>query len=103
MGVAIFFAVFALLIYAGLKIASQSPTVQGRLIASGCSVMLMIQFLVNMLGILGVTPMTGKPLPFISYGGSAMIGMLALAGLIMRVSLESIPRRSTTPAAQASA
>lgn len=88
-GVAIFFAVFALLIYAGLKIASQSPTVQGRLIASGCSVMLMIQFLVNMLGILGVTPMTGKPLPFISYGGSAMIGMLALAGLIMRVSLES--------------
>lgn len=91
-GVAIFFAVFALLIYAGLKIASQSPTVQGRLIASGCSVMLMIQFLVNMLGILGVTPMTGKPLPFISYGGSAMIGMLALAGLIMRVSLESNPK-----------
>lgn len=91
-GVAIFFAVFALLIYSGLKIASQSPTVQGRLIASGCSVMLMIQFLVNMLGILGVTPMTGKPLPFISYGGSAMIGMLALAGLIMRVSLESNPK-----------
>ena len=46
---------------------------------------------VDALGILGVTPMTGKTMPFISYGGSSMIAMLAVAGLVMRVSLESNP------------
>lgn len=91
-GVLIFFALFILLFYAGFKIASRSPTVQGRLMASGCTVMIMIQFLVNVLGILGVTPMTGKPLPFISYGGSSMMGMMLLVGLVLRVSIESNPR-----------
>lgn len=90
-GMIIFFAVFALFIYAGFKIASQSPSVQGRLIAYGCTFTILAQFLVNVLGILGVTPMTGKPLPFISYGGSSMISMLIMCGLMFRVSRESNP------------
>lgn len=91
-GTLIFFAVFALLIYSGFKIAAQSPSVQGRLIAYGCTFTILVQFLVNVLGILGVTPMTGKPLPFISYGGSSMISMLLMCGLMLRVSLESNPQ-----------
>ncbi len=90
-GMLIFFAVYALMVVAIFKIAEQSPTVQGRLIAYGCGVIIFLQFLVNALGILGVTPMTGKTMPFISYGGSSMIAMLAVAGLVMRVSLESNP------------
>lgn len=88
-GTVVFFAVFLALVLAGLKIAMRSPTLQGRLVASGCSCILMVQFFVNALGILSVTPMTGKPLPFISYGGSSIWASLILAGLIMRVSLES--------------
>ena len=90
-GTLIFFAVVAGLIYAGFKIAAQSPTMQGKMIGYGCTTMIGVQYLVNIMGILGVTPMTGKPLPFISYGGSALIGALILAALVLRVSLESNP------------
>mgnify|MGYP000234811405 CR=1 FL=1 len=48
--------------------------------------------MINALGILNVFPMTGKPLPFISYGGSSIIVSLMLAGLILRVSHESARR-----------
>ena len=88
-GTVLFFAVFALLIWSAFKIASESQTVFGRLVAEGCAVVLAVQFLVNALGIIGVLPMTGKTLPFISYGGSSMIASMILAGLILRASIES--------------
>ena len=88
-GVLALFAVFSLLCYAGLKIARQAPSLQGRLIAAGCTIIFMVQFLINALGVIGVIPMTGKPMPFISYGGSSMISCLILAGLVLRVSVES--------------
>lgn len=90
-GTLIFFIVVAALVYSAYKIAEQSPTAHGKYLAFGCATMIGIQYLINILGITGVTPMTGKPLPFISYGGSAIIGALTLAGLIMRVSIESNP------------
>ncbi|WP_144744328.1 putative lipid II flippase FtsW [Enorma burkinafasonensis] len=93
-GTLVFFALYLMMIYAAFKIAAQSPTVHGRLVAYGSAFMIMAQFLVNILGILGVTPMTGKTLPFISYGGSSMMAMLILAGLILRVSIESNPLTS---------
>ncbi len=88
-GTIIFFAVYVLMVLAAFKIAANAPTIQGRLIAMGSAFLIMLQFVINALGILAVTPMTGKPMPFISYGGSSMISMLALAGLIIRVSRES--------------
>ncbi len=88
-GLIVLFAVFTAFAFAGLKIARQSPTLQGRLIAAGCTVIFMVQFLINALGVIGVIPMTGKPLPFISAGGSSMISCLILSGLILRVSIES--------------
>ncbi len=91
-GTTIFFIVFATLVVAGFKIAWNSPNLRDRMIASGSSFLLGLQFLVNALGILGVTPMTGKTMPFISYGGSSMISCLILAGLIIRVSVESNAR-----------
>ena len=91
-GTLAFFIVFATMIVAAFKIAWQSPSLQGRLIASGSAVLISIQFLINALGILGVTPMTGKTLPFISYGGSSMVASLILASLVLRVSIESNPK-----------
>ena len=88
-GTALFFLVFATLVVAGFKIAWNAPNLRDRMIASGSSFLLGLQFLVNALGILGITPMTGKTMPFISYGGSSMISCLILAGLIIRVSVES--------------
>ena len=88
-GTLLLFIVFALLIWSAFKIAEQATNRRGALIASGCAVVLAVQFLINALGILNVIGMTGKPLPFISYGGSSMIVSLCLAGLILRVSHES--------------
>ncbi|MDY2777825.1 MAG: putative peptidoglycan glycosyltransferase FtsW [Collinsella sp.] len=88
-GTILFFAVFLMMLYAGSLIAKRSPTLQGRLIAYGSTFILCAQFFINALGILGVTPMTGKTMPFISYGGSSIISCLILAGLILRVSVES--------------
>lgn len=88
-GTLLFFAVYIVLVVAGFKIGSRSKDRYGQLIAYGCSSMLAVQFFVNVMGILSLTPMTGKPIPFISYGGSSIVSAMILAGLILRVSIES--------------
>ena len=88
-GMLVFIAVFLVMIGAAFTIARRSPTLHGQLVAGGCSFILIAQFSINVLGVMGVIPMTGKPLPFISYGGSAILGAMILAALIFRVSLES--------------
>ena len=88
-GTAIFVLVFVAMIIAAFYICREAPTLHAQLLASGCTVILAVQFLINVFGILGVMPMTGKPLPFVSYGGSSIIASLVLAALIFRVSVES--------------
>lgn len=88
-GTLIFIAVYLLMIYAAFRIAMRSPTFYGQMLAMGSALVIAIQFFVNVMGIVGWLPMTGKPLPFVSYGGSSVITSLMLAGMIIRVSLES--------------
>lgn len=91
-GTMLFLAVFALLIYAAFQIGRQAPDLKGRMIAQGSALMLALQFFINAAGVLNIIPMSGKTMPFISYGGSSMISCLILAGLIIRVSVESNAR-----------
>ena len=88
-GTALFLILFVVLMFSAFSIARRSPTLHGQLIAGGAAAMLSLQFFINVLGILNITPMTGKPLPFISYGGSSILTSLILAALILRVSFES--------------
>lgn len=88
-GTLLFVCVFIAMIVAALYIARQSPTLFGRLVASGSAIALALQFFINVCGILNLIPMTGKPLPFVSYGGSSVLASLILAGLIIRVSIDS--------------
>lgn len=88
-GTIIFVAVYLLMIYAAFKIAMRSPTFYGQMLAMGSALVIAVQFFVNVMGIVGLLPMTGKPLPFVSYGGSSVMSSLMLAGMIIRVSLES--------------
>lgn len=80
---------FAFIVWAGYRIARYAPDLTGRLIAVGCSSLLVIQMLVNVCGVLGLIPLTGKPIPFISYGGSSAIASLMLVGMIVSVSRHS--------------
>ncbi len=88
-GTLLFIIVFLTLIAAAFIIALRCPSLHGQLVASGCALALVLQFFINLLGILSVIPMTGKPMPFISYGGSSVLASMILAALIVRVSIES--------------
>ena len=82
-------AAFALLLWSGLKIAQCAPDIAGTLIAAGCTSLIIIQLLLNVGGVIGAFPLTGKPVPFVSYGGSSVISSLMLVGLVSSVSLRS--------------
>lgn len=77
------FAVFCL---AGMRIAMGSRDGFGRLMAGGLTGMIGLQAFMNMAAVTGLMPVTGKPLPFMSYGGSSMLVSMACVGLLLSVS-----------------
>ena len=82
-------AAFMALTYFGFKIARHARDLQGTLVAAGCSTLLIVQFFLNVFGVMGVIPLSGKPIPFLSYGGSSAIASLMLAALVVSVSCDS--------------
>lgn len=80
---------FLALVWLGLRIARSAPDLSGRLIAAGAVTTLGIQLLVNICGVLALIPLSGKPIPFISYGGSSIMSTLLLVGLVVSVSRTS--------------
>ena len=79
-------AAFVVLLYAGIRIATGARDPFGRLVAGALTGMLAFQAALNMAAVTGIFPVTGKPLPFISYGGSSMLVTLVCVGLILSVS-----------------
>lgn len=82
-------ALFVLLAYEAKKIADSAPDLMGHLIVIGATTLFLTQFFLNVFGVLGFFPLSGKPLPFLSYGGSSIMSCLALAGAIVGVSRHS--------------
>lgn len=76
---------FGLILYAGMRITLATKDQMGRGIAGGATVMLVGQAMLNMGGVLGLVPVTGKPLPFVTLGGSAMLSAFMLLGLLLSV------------------
>jgi cell division protein FtsW len=81
---------FILIAWRGLKIASEAPDQFGKLLAGGITIWLVFQAFINLGAILGVVPLTGITLPFISYGGSSLVISLASIGILMNVSKQGI-------------
>lgn len=77
---------FGLFIWAGFKIAVGARDPYGKLVAGATTGMLAFQALLNMAAVTGLMPVTGKPLPFLSYGGSSMLVTMICVGLILSVS-----------------
>ena len=80
---------FGIFLWAGFQIARHAPDLAGRLLAAGCTSIVIIQLLLNVSGVLGIFPLSGKPIPFLSYGGSSILASLMLVGLIASVSIHS--------------
>ena len=71
-----------------LKIAKKAPSVSMSLIAYGTCCYLTLHILVNLLGVLGLMPLTGVPLPFFSYGGSFAVNAIVMIGITEKVAVE---------------
>lgn len=88
MGTLIMIGLFAIVAYRGFLIAYRAADGFGTLLATGVTCWIVVQALINITVMTGMLPLTGIPLPFISYGGSALISTLAAVGL-----LHSVARR----------
>lgn len=86
LGIIAVLGAFMIIAWAGFKIAIMSKDITGRALAGGATVTLLVQALLNIYSVIGLGPVTGKPLPFVTQGGSAMLGAFILLGLILSVS-----------------
>ncbi len=85
-GAAAVIALFAVLIWRGLRIGLRAPDAFGSYLALGLSLMLATQTLVNLGVVTGALPTKGLPLPFISFGGSALLMAMFSAGVLLNIS-----------------
>lgn len=85
LGIAALAALYFVLVMIGLRAAKNSRDVYARLLAIGVTSMIASQALLNFFAVLGMAPLTGVPLPFISYGGANLIIMLIAMGLLINV------------------
>lgn len=77
---------FLLLIWRGFKIAKEAPDRFGALLATGVISWIGFQTLINLSAIVALVPLTGVPLPFISYGGSSLVLILTASGILVNIS-----------------
>jgi cell division protein FtsW len=85
---------FALLTLLGLVVSLRASDRFGRLLAVGLTAWLATQALVNLGGVIGLLPITGIPLPFVSFGSTAIISCMAAAGVLVSIARHGGSRRS---------
>uniref|UniRef100_A0A7C1IZF8 Peptidoglycan glycosyltransferase RodA n=2 Tax=Bacteria TaxID=2 RepID=A0A7C1IZF8_9THEO len=84
-GAAVLLLLYFILVFRGIRIAAVAKDTFGRLLATGIVTMILFHILVNVGMTMGIMPVTGIPLPFFSYGGSALLTNLAAVGLLENI------------------
>jgi cell division protein FtsW len=84
-GISAVLFLYGLIAYAGLRAAKAARSLHSALIAVGMTSLIVSQALLNVFAVLGLAPLTGVPLPLVSYGSSSMIVTLAAMGLLLNV------------------
>jgi cell division protein FtsW len=87
LSILLLFVAFA---YAGVRVAQRAPDPFGRYLAGGITVWIVVQALVNIGAVVGVLPITGVPLPLVSFGGSSMLVLLAATGMLLNVARHEV-------------
>lgn len=85
-GSAIVIGLLGIVVYRGFKIARSAPDSFGRLVASGITLWIMFQAIINIMAMLSLMPLTGIPLPFISFGGTNLVITLLAVGILHNIS-----------------
>ncbi len=88
-GAAIVLGLFFLIIARGVEIMLRARDFSGNILAGGLVALLACHILINIAVVLGLMPVTGLPLPFMSYGGSSLVSMMAVIGLLLNVRARS--------------
>jgi rod shape determining protein RodA len=88
-GAALVLSLYALLIWRSLRILTMAKNLYGTLIAGGILAMLMFQVFVNVGMTIGIMPITGVPLPLMSYGGSSVLVTFICLGLLQSIYIHS--------------
>ena len=89
MGAAFVLSLYALLIWRALRIVTLSKNSYGTLVAGGIAAMLLFQVFVNVGMNLGIMPITGIPLPLLSYGGSSVLATLLAVGVLQSIHMQA--------------
>ena len=79
---------YTVILYRILNLSSKSNTLRGKYICLGVATYIFAHIAINLGGLLGVLPLTGVPLPFLSYGGSFTLSLIISLGLVQRVHIE---------------
>ncbi len=96
-GIAGVVGLFAMFGYAGLKTAQKAKDSYAKILVAGLTSLVLVQATINLFAVMGMAPLTGVPLPFVSYGNSSLMATLLAVGLILNVA-----RGGTAKAARAS-
>jgi cell division protein FtsW len=86
-GSALVIAAFAAFALAGFRIALRCRDPFGKLLAAGLTSLVCAQATINLAAVLGIAPLTGIPLPFVSYGGSSLVVLLAGVGILLNIAV----------------
>jgi cell division protein FtsW len=88
-GATILVFLFIMLAIRGIKIAKNSPDMFGRLLATGITMWIILQAFINISANIALVPLTGIPLPFISYGGTSLVFLMASIGILLNISKQA--------------
>ena len=88
---------YAAFAYAGLRIALGCKDPFGKRLAAGLTVLVCGQAAINLAAVMGLAPLTGIPLPFVSYGGSSLVVGLASVGILLNIAGDVGTRRASVP------
>lgn len=97
MGTLPILALFMGLAYVGIRVARRAPDTFGRLVAGGVTAWIVGQAILNMGAVTGLLPITGVPLPLVSFGGSALVFTLAGLGILVNIARQEKPAASAAP------
>jgi cell division protein FtsW len=84
-GVVMVIGAYSLFAWAGLRVAHACRDRFGKLLAAGITVLVCGQAVINIAAVMGVAPLTGIPLPFLSYGGSSLVMLLGSVGILLNI------------------
>jgi cell division protein FtsW len=88
-GVAIVIVMFAIFAFRGFMIALKAPDLFGTLLASGLTMVIALEAFINIAGVMGLIPLKGLVLPFLSYGGTAFIMTMTAVGILLNISTQT--------------